>query len=115
MERYVINGKEVDYDTFDIENMEIYDREVRKVDEAVKSVDTKNMGDDYIAVLRDLAETILDFFDAVLGDGMAREIFGERTNIRDIKNGYRDFTQAVLKEMGTINNTPNREQRRHAK
>lgn len=115
MERYVINGKEVEYDTFDLENMEIYDREVRKVEEAVKSVDTKNMGDNYIAVLRDLAETILDFFDAVLGDGMAREIFGERTNIRDIKNGYRDFTQAVLKEMGTINNTPNREQRRHAK
>lgn len=113
MERYVINGKEVEYDTFDLENMEIYDREVRKVEEAVKIVDTKNMGDNYIAVLRNLADTILDFFDAVLGDGMAREIFGERTNIRDIKNGYRDFTQGVVKEMGGL--SPNREQRRHAK
>lgn len=113
MEKYTVNGHEIEYDTFDLENMEIYDREVRKVEEAVKSVDTKNMGDNYIAVLRDLAETILDFFDAVLGDGMAREIFGERTNIRDIKNGYRDFTQGVVKEMGGL--SPNREQRRHSK
>lgn len=115
MEKYIVNGHEIEYDTFDLDNMEAYDREARKVDDAVKDIDPKNMPDDYVSVLRGLAETILDFFDAVLGDGMAREIFGDRTNIRDIKNGYRDFTQAVLKEMGTINNTPNREQRRRAK
>lgn len=115
MEKYIVNGHEIEYDTFDLDCMEAYEREARKIDDLLASIDTKKMSNNYVAVLREVAESVLDFFDAVLGEGMAREIFGERTNFRDIKNGYRDFTQSVIKVMEEDMNTANRAQRRAAK
>lgn len=100
MEQYVINGHEVEYDTFDLANMELYDSEVRRIDGSVRSLNPQSIGDRYLAVLREQAESLLDFFDTVLGEGQARAIFGDRMNVRDIFTAYRKFTEDVAKEMG---------------
>ena len=123
MEKYIVNGHEIEYDTFDLANMELYDSEVRRIEEEVKSLDPQSVaGDDYLRVLRGQAESILDFFDTLLGEGTAKAVFGGKVNVRDIFAAYRSFTQDVPKMLrdGFSGATPsaalpvNREQRRAA-
>lgn len=123
METYVINGVEVEYDTFDIVNIEVYYNEVERIKQVSEELsvmpDTKTI----IQNLREFCEEILDTFDCILGEGSARKIFGTKMNIVDIKNGYEEFTSAVNSAMANCfgpvsgnQNTANmnREQRRKA-
>lgn len=36
METYIINGQKVEYDTFELSNMELFDSEVRRIEAAVR-------------------------------------------------------------------------------
>lgn len=119
MEKYIINGVEVEYDTFDLDAMQLFDDEVKAIKEDVEAARDKGWNsENYIQVLREQCENILDFFDTVLGDGAARKVFGSRMNIRDIMEGYRKFTSDVAKTRSELKNTDgpapatNREQRR---
>jgi len=116
MEKYIINGVEVEYDTFDLENMETLETAVKRAKIDVEDIQARRTGDNDMALLREQANVFLDFFDDVLGEGSARKIFGERINILSIVNGYRDFTAAVAEQqtkLAQITTTPmNREQRR---
>lgn len=117
METYIINGVEVEYDTFDLVNMELFDSEVRRVSksaEALKGADSTN----YLQLTRAACEDILDAFDTLLGDGMADKIFGGKVNAKIIPSAWVAFTQSVAAAMKGVGNGStqhmNREQRRAA-
>ena len=74
MEKFKVNGKEVEFDPFDLDAMEAYLAGT---------------------ALRRVCNAILDFFDDLLGEGRAVELFGQRVNVKDIFEGYRDFTTQV--------------------
>lgn len=116
MEKYIINGVEVEYDTFDLDNMERLADSVQALKEDVKSIQGRMKdGEDSFKLLREQANLMLDFFDDILGDGAAKKIFGGKVNILDIANGYKDFTAAVAKQQAALAEAvaqPNREQRR---
>ena len=117
--KYVINGVEITYDTFDIDNMDRWDTEIKHV-----SDDTKMSipGETPLQRLRRICNTILDFFDAVCGDGTAHQIFGDHVNVKDIYTSYNDFVSQVTRtskqfasEMAAMHGTNtagNRAQRR---
>ena len=84
-EEFTINGHTVEFDPFDLDNLEQYLAERRVKREGESAIDT----------LRRLCDLIMDFFDALIGDGTSRDIFGERTNVKALMNGYRDFCAAV--------------------
>lgn len=118
MEKYTINGVEVEYDTFDLDNIEKLDEAVQNILETVDGLRERMAGgENAAALLREQANAFLDFFDDVLGDGSARKIFGDRVNILKIANGYREFTDAVAEEQKKLAQTAgqprlNRDQRR---
>lgn len=116
MEKYIINGVEVEYDTFDLDNMETLDNAVKQIQDDVNSLQSrKKAGKDAMKLLREQANCFLDFFDDVLGDGTARKIFGDRVNILKIANGYKEFTDAVAAQQSKLADTvrqSNRERRR---
>lgn len=117
MEKYIINGVEVEYDTFDLDNMERMEEAVQRLQEDVNALQSrKSDGESPMKLLREQANLFLDFFDDVLGDGSARKIFGDRVNILKIANGYKEFTDAVAgqqtKLADTVGEPMNREQRR---
>lgn len=120
MDTYKINGVDVEYDTFDLDNMEALEEAVNAVVDGVTALqERKDGGESAVKILRDQANLFLDFFDDVLGDGAAKKIFGNRINILDIANGYKEFTDTVAAKNAQIKNaigTPmNREHRRRMK
>ncbi len=92
MEKYFINGVEVEYDTFDMDAMQARIDELRTLDAVDKEVVE---GEDVFVRLRRLCEARLDFFDAVLGEGMAEKIFGHRVNAQAIMRGFEEFNRDV--------------------
>ncbi len=123
MDKYIINGVEVEYDTFDVDAMQARIDDLGVVD-AVDNEDVE--GEDIFDRLRRLCEARLDFFDSVLGDGMAEKIFGHKVNAQDILRGFDAFNRdvnkhiaqlpAVAKGMRPVQPAPvNRAQRRAAR
>lgn len=118
MEKYIINGVEIEYDTFDLDNMERMDAAVKQIQEDVNELQSRMAnGEDSMKLLREQANLFLDFFDDVLGDGFAKKIFGDRVNILKIATGYQEFTNAVAEQQKKLAETVgkptiNREQRR---
>ena len=106
MERYTINGVEVEHDTFDLDQMERLEEAVRRVKEDMSALRDRTDGEgSAIELLREQAEVFLDFFDDVLGEGSARKIFGGRVNIRDISNGYTGFINDVAAQQAKLAGT----------
>lgn len=125
METYIINGVEMEYDTFDLDAMELMDSEVVRVTDMIESYQKKDWNfDSYTGFLREQCENIMDFFDTVLGEGSARKIFGGKTNVKDIITSYRRFVDDVTKTRASLGGSAdvpaapeapsNREQRRAA-
>lgn len=128
MEEYIINGVKIDYDTFDLANMELFDSEVKRVKEDVEAAQREDWKkENYIQILREQCYSIMDFFDTVLGEGSAKKIFGNRVNVLEIISAYKKFTEDVTNtrsELGglgvnaknavQIPHPTNREQRRAA-
>lgn len=92
MERFTVNGKEVEFDPFDLDAMEAYMEGAALVE---KQRAAGPEGESPVAALRRVCDSILDFFDDLLGEGKAAELFGQRVNVKDIFDGYRDFTAGV--------------------
>lgn len=115
METYSINGVEVEYDTFDLVNMEVYRDEVKRVadlSELAKDVTTEN----YIEIIREMCEGVMDAFDTIIGEGTSNLLFGGKVNAKTIPAAWAEFNVAVGAQLNSASPAPtmNREQRRAA-
>ena len=120
MERFTVNGAEVEFDIFDLDVMEGYMAGLDRVDSERR---VKQEGETSMATLRRACNDILDFFDDQLGEGKAEELFGQKVNAKAIFEGYKEFTSQVnacigdyAKSLNTTQTAPivplNRAQRR---
>ena len=121
MDTYIVNGVSVEYDTFDLVNMELFGTEVERLKDFADSIKGKYYETfaDSVSDLREMCEGIKDFFDCVVGEGMAEKIFGNRVNALDMTQAYNNFVAEVSAKMQNGFSAPvapamNREQRRAA-
>ena len=121
METYIVNGVAIEYDTFDLVNMELFGTEVERLKDFADSIKGKQYNDfaDSVAYLREMCEGIKDFFDCVVGEGTSEKVFGTRVNALDMTQAYHNFVAEVSTKMQNGFSVPvapamNREQRRAA-
>ena len=121
MDTYIVNGVSVEYDTFDLVNMELFGTEVERLKDFADSIKGKqyNTFADSAADLREICEGITDFFDCVVGESTSEKVFGTRVNALDMVQAYHNFVAEVSARMQNGFSAPvapamNREQRRAA-
>lgn len=121
MDTYIVNGVSVEYDTFDLVNMELFGTEVERLKDFADSINGKqyNAFADSVSDLREMCEGIKDFFDCVVGEGTSEKVFGTRVNALDMTQAYHNFVAEVSAKMQNGFSAPvapaiNREQRRAA-
>ena len=121
METYIVNGVSIEYDTFDLVNMELFGTEVERLKDFADSIKGKTYETfaDSVADLREMCEGIKDFFDCVVGEGTSEKVFGTRVNALDMTQAYHNFVAEVSAKMQNGFSAPvapaiNREQRRAA-
>lgn len=107
MSIYKINGHEIEYDAMDLQNLELYYSESKRLTESAAPVE----GEDLFLTFKNQCNAILDFFDTVVGDGTAETLFGGSLNVKEILTAYKDFSTAVNQEVvgvtGILNNSTN--------
>lgn len=101
METYIVNGVAIEYDTFDLVNMELFGTEVERLKDFADSINGKqyNAFADSVADLREMCEGIKDFFDCVVGEGTSEKVFGTRVNALDMTQVYHNFVAEVSARM----------------
>ena len=121
METYIVNGVAIEYDTFDLVNMELFGTEVERLKDFADSINGKqyNAFADSVSDLREMCEGIKDFFDCVVGEGTYEKVFGTHVNALDMTQAYYNFVAEVSARMQNGFSAPvapamNREQRRAA-
>lgn len=90
---------EVDFDIFDADTAEDYEAAV--VQARAESVSVP--GETLAAAIRRQCGAVFDFFDAVLGEGAHKDIFGERTNLIECLEAFREFVKAVDEQKAKLN------------
>lgn len=115
METYIINSVEVEYDTFDLANMEVFRDESKRV-AALSELSANVTEDNYIEIIREMCEGVMDAFDTIIGEGTSDLVFGGKVNAKTVPAAWKQFTQDVAAVMNEANPAPamNREQRRAA-
>ncbi len=111
-----ILGVELEYDFFDADQLEVYERESQKVAEEIKKptqYEEKSTAD----ALRIQCRILNNFFDTVFGPGTAQKIFKGKDNIRDHMEAFGIMAQGSANarvELAEIEDkyTPNRAERR---
>ena len=123
METYIINGHEIEYDTFDLTNMELFESERRFAME--RATDLQKVTDENaVDTMREMCEMVRDFFDVLLGEGSSEKFFGTGRNIVVEMSALTKFLQEVSANVeqaanslafDTLAHPPmNRQQRRDA-
>lgn len=98
METYIINGHEVEYETFDLVNIELFEAGVARVAETAKTDAPITTG-----VLRTMCYAMLDFFDELCGEGTTGKVFGGRINVAELTAAYRKFVADILEASRSLN------------
>lgn len=109
-----INGKEFYFDIADIESMEKYNTALEEMQLESKNAPT---GLSAVEKMKHAYNLITNFFEKVLGEGAAAEIFGEQRNIRVAWETYETFVNECSEECQSLTQTfgkysSNRAQRR---
>lgn len=79
---------ELDFDIYDAENAEAYETALKAVtEECAKTVQGEGLADG----IRRQCGAVFAFFDSLFGEGFHRELFGDRTNLRDCLEAFKEF------------------------
>lgn len=113
-----IRNIEFDFNFFDADDFEKFERELIVVKEKCQKEEIKNLK--VSEVIKKECKIIKDFFDNVFGEGTAFKIFGEKNNLQDCISAYEDIVNEKIKQQQDLQNTfdkysPNRSQRRAKK
>ena len=111
-----IFGTELEYDFFDADQLEVYERENQKVADTIKEP-TQYEGKSTADAIRIQCRIVDDFFNAVFGAGTAQKIFKGKSNIRDHMEAFGIVAASAMDARGELDAiedkySPNRAERR---
>ncbi len=119
MDKYIINDHEIEFDTWDQINLELFESERKRAMDRMEELKEELTEENAVASLRTICETVRDFLDTVVGEGTSRKVFGERMNAVREAAAMMKFTSDVSENLShpQINipdamQTRNRQQRR---
>lgn len=109
-------GVELEYDFFDADQLEIYERENKKVAEDIGDMEQYE-GKSTADAIRIQCRIVDNFFDAVFGEGTAKKLFHGKANILEHMDAFGTVVQGAgnaRAEFEAIEDkyTPNRAERR---
>lgn len=94
METYTINGKTIEFDTFDVASFAAVSRESERVSQRISSL-TEDIKGDPVGYMTEVCSAVRSFFETVVGPGTADVLFGTSNNFRDMMEAYASFAEQV--------------------
>lgn len=87
-----INEIELEYDIFELEFAEKYEKGIELIQKEAQISDSKkNISD----VIKKQCEAVFNFFDDLFGDGTSEDVFGKKTNLMTCLIAFKTLTEAI--------------------
>lgn len=83
---------ELEFDIMDADDAEQFENALKMVRDTTN--DTA-VGESFAGSIRRQAEVVFAFFDDLFGEGFHREVFGERTNLAECLEAFRELVDAI--------------------
>ena len=99
---FTVNGKELDYDIFDVDKAEAFENALNLVAKKMEDLEKDSDGMTYAQVIRVQCEAVADCFDALFGKGTAGEIFGGTMNLKTSMKAFEDLVVGVNKKKAEV-------------
>ncbi|MBQ7976818.1 MAG: AP endonuclease [Clostridia bacterium] len=90
--KLTINGVELEYDVYEADKAELYQKETEKI---IKVCEKLKDNEDLAKSIRIQCKAIFEFIDALFGEGVHREVFGDSVNLRTCAKVYADINAAI--------------------
>lgn len=85
MAKFTVNNVEFEYDLFDADQAELFEKESEKINkERTREVKNEKLS----ARIRRIGSTVCNSIDTMFGDGKSQELFGNKVNLLDITVTY---------------------------
>ena len=97
-----ILDQEIEFDFFDAEQMERYEKESEIAQRELNSIDINKMKQSEF--INKTCETIEKCFDNVFGEGTSEKIFEEKRNFRLCVKAFKDLVKAKKEQVNEIDN-----------
>lgn len=97
-----ILDKEIEFDFFDAEQMERYEKESEIAQKELNSIDINKMKQSEL--INKTCETIEKCFDNVFGEGTSKKIFEGKKNFRLCVKAFKDLVKAKKEQVNEIDN-----------
>lgn len=97
-----ILDKEIEFDFFDAEQMERYEKESEIVQKELNSLDINKMK--MSEFINKTCQTIEKCFDNVFGEGTSKKIFEDKRNFRLCVKAFKDLVKAKKEQVNEIDN-----------
>lgn len=95
-----ILDKEIDFDFFDAEQMEKYEKEAEIAQKELNSLDINKMKQSEF--INKTCETIEKCFDNVFGEGTSKKIFEDKRNFRLCVKAFKDLVKAKKEQVNEV-------------
>ncbi len=96
----VFRDLDLDFDIFDADTAELYEEAAKQAGEEA----VKKPGETLAECIRRQCGAVFHFFDTLFGDNFHRELFGERTNLVECLEAFREFVGLVNAQRAALDN-----------
>lgn len=115
MAKFTVKNIELEFDIFELEKAELFEKEAKIVIEKAKNAVSNTV---ITAAIKEQCYAVFDFIDALFGEGTHKKIFGESVNLRECTKVFQEICQNIEKDKQAFADETlaltNRQQRRAA-
>lgn len=94
-----INGVELEFDAFDLDQNETIEKHLTPI-ENIKEEDFKGMSN--AQVIRTFCQKVFAFFNQVFGEGTDKKLFGNKTNMKICLEAILQFREQYNKQINDL-------------
>lgn len=100
-----ILGKEIEFDFFDADAMERWDKHTEEMKNTINKLDVKNMRQSEF--IRKFCTAIEKSFDGIFGEGTSKKVFEGKQNFKLCVKAYKDLVQGRKEQDKELSNEMN--------
>ena len=92
---FTVNGKELDYDIFDADKADVYEKAMNTVSEKMATLEKEKDSMSFAKAIRAQCETVAECFDTLFGGGAAAGIFDGTLNLKLALQSFQELVDGI--------------------
>ena len=99
---FTVNGKELEYDVFDADKMEVYEAAMQRVMDKMDALKQREEELSASQSIREQCSAVAECFDSLFGAGTASELFDGRVNLKLALQAFGELVEGINRQRAEL-------------